>query len=224
MAGYYAERLSAGRLRACYDVAPPRTRQYLEAEIAHVLQHATPSVSALELGCGYGRVLRRLAPRVRAVAGVDNVLASLALAREHVAGAGTVRLAAMDAGCTGFRDGAFDLTICIQNGISAFRVDPQLLLREAVRITRSGGLVVFSSYSARFWQARLEWFEAQAAHGLIGEIDRDATREGVIVCQDGFRAVTVDGEGFRRLAAPLGLVPRIIEVDGSSLFCELRVP
>jgi len=97
-------------------------------------------------------------------------------------------------------------------------------MREAVRLTRSGGLVLFSSYSARFWEARLEWFEAQAAHGLIGEIDREATRDGVIVCKDGFRAVTVDGEGFRRLVEPLGLVPCIVEVDGSSLFCEISVP
>jgi SAM-dependent methyltransferase len=224
MPGYYAERLSAGRLRACYDVAPPRTQQYLEAEIAHVLRHASASMSALEMGCGYGRVLRRLAPYVRTVVGIDNALASLALARSGVAGAGEARLAAMDAGRTGFRDGTFDLTICIQNGISAFKVDPQALVREAVRITRSGGLVLFSSYSACFWGARLEWFEAQAAHGLIGEIDREATRDGVIVCKDGFRAFTVDGEGFRRLAEPLSLVPHIVEVDGSSLFCEIRVP
>jgi SAM-dependent methyltransferase len=224
MPGYYAERLSAERLRACYDVAPPRTRQYLEAEIAHVLTHAAASLSAVELGCGYGRALRRLAPRLRAVVGVDNALASLALAREHVVGAGEVRLAAMDAGRTAFRDGAFDLTICIQNGISAFQVDPQALVREAVRITRSGGLVLFSSYSACFWEARLEWFETQAAHGLIGEIDREATGDGTIVCKDGFRAFTVDEEGFRRLVQPLGLVPDIVEVGGSSLFCEIRVP
>ena len=223
MPGYYADRLSADRLRACYDVAPPRTRQYLEAEIAHVLEHAAPSLSALELGCGYGRVLRRIAPRVRVAVGIDTALASLTLAREHVVGAGEARLAAMDAGSTGFRDAVFDLTACIQNGISAFRVDPQALVREAIRITRSGGLVLFSSYAACFWEARLEWFEAQAAHGLIGEIDCQATRDGVIVCKDGFRAVTVDGEGFRRLVEPLGLVPSIVEVDGSSLFCEIRV-
>jgi len=224
MSGYYAEKLSAERLRACYDVAPPRTRQYLEAEIAHVLGCAAPSAVVLELGCGYGRVLRRLAPRVRAAFGIDNALASLRLAREHVAGAGAVRLAAMDAVRLGFAGGAFDLTLCIQNGVSAFKVDPQALVREAVRVTRSGGLVLFSSYSARFWEARLVWFEAQAAHGLVGEIDRAATRDGVIVCKDGFRATTVDGDGFRALVAPLGIEPRIVEVDGSSLFCEIAVP
>jgi len=93
-----------------------------------------------------------------------------------------------------------------------------------VRVTRSGGRLLFSTYAARFWPHRLEWFEAQAAHGLVGEIDRAATRDGVIVCRDGFRAVTWDEAGFRRLVEPLGLAPGFVEVDGSSLFCELRLP
>ena len=224
MPGYYAEKLSAERLRACYEVAPPRTRRYLEAELAHVLEQAPRSAVALEMGCGYGRALRPLAASVRTAVGIDTSLASLALAREHVAGAGDVRLVATDAVRTGFRDRVFDLTLCIQNGVSAFQVDPAALVSEAVRVTRAGGLVLFSSYSARFWEARLEWFEAQAAHGLIGAIDREATRDGVIVCRDGFRAVTLDGPGFVRLVEPLGLVPRIVEVDGSSLFCEIAVP
>jgi 2-polyprenyl-6-hydroxyphenyl methylase/3-demethylubiquinone-9 3-methyltransferase len=224
MPGYYAERLSAERLRVCYDVAPPRTRAYLEAEIAFVLEHASGSARVLDMGCGYGRVLRRLAPRVRSAAGMDTALASLHMARGFVAGAGRVHLVAMDAARLGFADRTFDLTLCIQNGISAFHVDPPTLVSEAVRVTRPGGAVLFSTYAARFWEARLEWFEAQAAHGLVGEIDRDATGRGVIVCKDGFRSTTMDADGFRRLVEPLGLLPRIVEVDGSSLFCEIVRP
>jgi len=224
MAGYYADKLSAERLRACYDLAPPRARAYLEAEIEYVLEQTPPSGLVLELGCGYGRVLRRLASRARAVAGIDTSPESLRLAREFVGPASNVHLAAMDAARLGLCGHGFDLTICIQNGISVFGVDPQRLVREAVRVTRPHGRVLFSSYSARFWEARLEWFEVQAEHGLIGEIDREATRDGVIVCQDGFRATTMDAEGFRRLVATLGLVPTVTEVQGSSLCCEIVVP
>lgn len=149
MPGSYSDRLAAGRLRACYDAAPPRTRAYLEAEIGFVLARARASARALELGCGCGRVLQRLRPRVR---------------------------------------------------------------------------VLFSGYAARFWPDRLEWFEAQAARGLIGPIDYAATGDGVIVCADGFRATTVGPEEFAELAAALGIEPRIVEVDGSSLFCELVTP
>jgi SAM-dependent methyltransferase len=224
MPGYYTERLAAERLRACYDLAPPRTKAYLEAEIEFVLARTTSSMLALELGCGYGRVLERLLPRVHTVFGIDTSLSSLRIALEYLGRKSSAYLACMDSVQMGFRDRAFDLTICIQNGICAFAVDQQQLFQEAIRVTRSGGLVMFSSYTPQFWEHRLEWFEIQSAHHLIGEIDYRATGNGVIVCKDGFRATTADTATFQKLAASVGATPRITEVDGSSLFCELVVP
>jgi len=224
MPGYYTEKLAAERLRACYDLAPPRTRAYLEAEIEFVLKRTTPSMVVLELGCGYGRVLERLLPAVDVAFGIDTSLASLHMGLELMGRKTFLRLACMDATFMGFRDQIFDLTLCVQNGICAFAVDQQKLFREALRVTRSGGLVLFSSYSAQFWEHRLQWFEIQSAHHLIGEIDHQATSKGVIVCKDGFRATTADRTTFEKLAAGLGVAPRITEVDGSSLFCEIVVP
>jgi 2-polyprenyl-6-hydroxyphenyl methylase/3-demethylubiquinone-9 3-methyltransferase len=223
MNGYYDENLAAERLRAVYDLAPARTKAYLEAEIEFVLERVSPRMRVLELGCGYGRVLARLVERARETVGIDTSISSLRMAREYVGGARRPLLAAMDAAATGFADRAFDLTICIQNGISAFHVDRAGLFKEAMRVTRSGGKVLFSSYAADFWKDRLEWFEIQSARGFIGPIDREATRDGVIVCTDGFRATTVTAEEFRALAAALGLEPLISEVDRSSLFCEVVV-
>ena len=224
MPGYYTEKLAAERLRACYDLAPPRTRAYLEAEIEFILKRTRPSMAVLELGCGYGRVLERLLPAAHVVFGIDTSLASLRMALELKVRQPSLRLACMDAISMGFRDHVFDLTLCIQNGICAFAVNQQQLFREALRATRSGGRVLFSSYSARFWEHRLQWFEIQSAHHLIGEIDHQATGNGVIVCKDGFRATTADRTTFEKLAAGVGVTPRITEVDGSSLFCEIVVP
>ena len=53
-----------------------------------------------------------------------------------------------------FRDGGFDVVVCIQNGISAFHVDRRLLIERAVRLARQGGQVLFSTYSERFWPDR----------------------------------------------------------------------
>jgi len=224
MPGYYTEKLAAERLRACYDLAPPRTRAYLRAELEFVFTKTSPSMVVLELGCGYGRVLRPLLPRVRVAFGIDTSFSSLRMALEFVGRGPSLRLACMDAVHLGFREHFFDLTICIQNGICAFAVDQQQLFKEALRVTRSGGLVLFSTYSARFWEHRLEWFEVQSAHRLIGEIDYQATGNGVIVCKDGFRATSADATTFERLAAGVGVAPRITEVDNSSLFCEIVAP
>jgi 2-polyprenyl-6-hydroxyphenyl methylase/3-demethylubiquinone-9 3-methyltransferase len=223
MKGYYSHTLSAHRLKQCYDLAPPRVQQYLEAEIVHVLERIPRQSVVLELGCGYGRILRRLVPEAKRVMGIDNSPESLLMAREILHDYPICRLAAMDAAMMGFHDAQFDAVVCVQNGISAFHVDQRQLIAEAVRVTRAGGVVLFSSYADKFWDARLEWFRIQAEHGLVGEIDESATGEGVIVCKDGFKATTISAQEFAELAADLGLVPNISEVDSSSLFCELLV-
>lgn len=224
MSGYYDNKLAAERLRRCYEIAPPRVRQYLEAEVRHVLSRIGPGDVVLELGCGYGRVLPALAERGRLVVGVDTSSASLALAREELKSYGNVLLVNADAVRLGLRDGAVDVVVCVQNGISAFYVDPGELMAEGVRVARPGGVALFSSYAGAFWEERLAWFELQAAEGLLGEIDYGRTGDGVIACKDGFTATTFRAEDFRALAASLGLEARVEEVDGSSLFCEIAKP
>ncbi len=219
--GYYDDKLSAERLKRVYEVAPPRVRQYLEAEVDHVLGKIRPGDTALELGCGYGRILRRVASKADRVIGIDTSLASLALGREMLSGISNCRLLNMDAVNLAFRDRVFDLVVCIQNGVSAFHVNQRDLIAESVRVTRPGGTVLFSSYSEKFWEDRLEWFQIQSAAGLLGEIDYDKTGDGVIVCKDGFTATTVRPDRFLSLTAEFNVDTTTVEVDGSSLFCEI---
>ena len=220
---YYADKLSARRLRRVYEIAPPRVRRYLEAEIGHVMGRIGRGGAVLELGCGYGRVLERLLAAAGVAVGIDTSFSSLLLARETYGASRGFHLAQMDAAALGFANRVFDAVVCIQNGISAFGVDRRRLVRESLRVARPGGRVLFSSYSDRFWNDRLEWFELQAAQGLLGEIDREATGDGVIACKDGFRATTVGPDEFAALAGELELEADIVEVDGSSVFCEIEI-
>jgi len=219
---YYSEKLSAEKLRRVYEIASPRIRQYLDSEIDFVVERIKPGDRVLELGCGYGRVLERLVDRTDRVWGIDTSVTSLLLARTESKGHNYL-LAAMNAVQTAFRQDCFDVTACIQNGISAFKVDPKSLISEAIRITKPGGRVLFSSYADSFWPERLNWFRRQAEFGLLGEIDEAATGNGVIVCKDGFRATTMGPDGFRALCVELDYCPEIIIVDESSVFCEIIV-
>ena len=188
MQGYYSARLSGDRLRKCYELAPPRVKQYLEAEIRFVLSKLRPSDSVLELGCGYGRVASRLAEVATQVVGIDTSLESLMLANEFAGPRSQCEFLQMDASALTFGRDAFDAIVCVQNGICAFAVDPEALVREAIRVLRPGGRAMFSTYAADFWPERLRWFEIQAAAGLTGPIDYDQTKNGTVVCKDGFRA------------------------------------
>lgn len=224
MSDYYAEKLAGERLRRCYDIASPRVRRYLEAEIRHVLSRLEPSDAVLELGCGYGRVAFRLAEVAARVVGVDTAEESLALARQMAPSPSRCEFARMNALALEFPDETFDAVVCVQNGICAFGVDGRSLLREALRVTRSGGRILLSTYADRFWPHRLAWFEAQTAEGLLGPLDRRATGDGTIVCQDGFRAGRLTPEDLRSLCVALGVEGILTEVDGSSVFCEITRP
>ena len=220
-AGYYDEHLSAERLRRCYEIAPARVQQYLRAEIAYVASKIQPSDQVLELGCGYGRVLKELAAFAAVVVGIDTSPSSLRVATEWLQNIPNIELERMSAIRLAFADRSFDVVLCIQNGLSAFGVARHIVLREALRVTKRGGRVLLSSYAAGFWPHRLEWFRLQSEAGLLGEIDWSTTGDGVIVCRDGFRAETISPEEFKALAANVRVPCRIEEVDGSSLFCEL---
>ena len=224
MTSYYAARLSGSRLQRCYELAPPRVQQYLESEIRHVIERIGPDDAVLELGCGYGRVTVRLAERARSVVGVDVAEESLSLARTLAGPDTRCEFVLMDALHMTFGDGSFDVVVCIQNGICAFGVPPKVLLWEALRVARPGGRLIFSTYSEAFWEDRLSWFELQSSAGLLGPIDRRATGDGVIVCEDGFRAGAATRRELEELCGELGLTANITEVDGSSFFCEVSKP
>jgi len=217
----YYDRLSAERLRSCYELAPPEVHAYLDAEVRHILASIRPGARVLELGCGYGRVLGALVARSGWLAGVDLSLSSLALARRQSLGRSGVALAQMNVAAMAFRPAAFDLICCPQNGISAFHVDQRALIASTLRLVAPGGRALFFSYADAFWPHRLAWFRIQAAHGLVGEIDESATGNGTIVCNDGFKATTIRPESFLELTRGLGTSVAVSVLDGSSVVCTI---
>lgn len=222
MTNYYTEKLFSDKLKRVYEIAPKRVKQYLDAETNHVSQKISSHDIILELGCGYGRILPALSKKAKTVIGIDTSFSSLSLAKEMFGNISNCLFAQTNAARLSFKNNCFDVVVCIQNGISAFHVDKVNLIRESLRVAKPNGVVLFSSYSDKFWNYRLEWFQLQSEAGLLGEIDYEKTHNGIIVCKDGFTATTVNLDRFKELTAGLENVNvNIEEVDESSIFCEL---
>ncbi len=223
MEGYYIDKLSAERLKKCYEIAPPRVQQYLDAEINYVLQKIRSNNIVIELGCGYGRLLPALAAKAKKVIGIDTSLSSIEMGKKMLTGFSNISLLQMDAVKLDFDDCYFDAVLCIQNGISAFHVNQTDLIRKSIRVTKPGGIALFSSYSEKFWEHRLKWFQLQSDAGLLGEIDYEKTKNGEIICKDGFTASTVTPEQFIDITSNIeNISVNITEVDESSVFCEIK--
>ena len=151
MQGYYTKKLAAERLERCYEIATPAVIRYLQEEIAYVVDKISEQDLVLELGCGYGRAMKPLCGKAGFVVGVDTAPQNIEYGRKFLQECRNTRLLQMNASQPAFPDGLFDTVICIQNGICAFHEDKETLMREAVRVTRNGGRVLFSSYSYNFW-------------------------------------------------------------------------
>ena len=222
MDNYYAESLNSQKLFQVYDTAIPRIKQYFEAEIDYVRQRLDGHERVLELGAGYGRIVRELAASCACIVGMDISADSVRLGKEYLKDFPNADMVAMDVHAMDFPQ-PFDVILCLQNGLSAMRAD-LATIQKILALLAPGGTAFFSTYSAKFWEHRIAWFQEQAGKGLLGELDMDKTRDGVIICKDGFRATTQTPEEFEAIGRASGLPYEVAEVDESSLFLVLHKP
>ncbi|MGI6627132.1 MAG: class I SAM-dependent methyltransferase [Bacillota bacterium] len=223
MANYYAQNLNSTKLFQAYQTEHPRIKQYLDQEIDFVRQNLHGNEKVLEVGAGYGRIIKELAPFATSIVGIDISTASVGFGKDYLKECLNCSIQVMDAHNLGF-DEEFDVVLCLQNGLSAMKGQPKHLVGQCVRVLAPGGRAFFSTYSPKFWAHRLAWFHEQADKGLLGEIDLEKTRNGTIVCKDGFVATTFSEDKLKKLGEESGCHYCIEEVDESSLFLILKKP
>ena len=220
MSDYYQKHLSANRLKQVYEIASPRVKQYLQAEIDFTSSFLKSAHIVLELGSGYGRIIKSLSPHAKEFFGIDNSLDNFLFSRTELSACKNYYGAVMDAGKLAFADTTFDIVLCLQNGLSAFKINPRQLINESLRVLKPGGTALFSTYAEPFWSARLQWFEQQSHAGLLGQIDYEQTKNGVIACTDGFRSSSIILDDDDLTIDNCYVETKI--VDQSSLFYILR--
>lgn len=49
----------------CYELATPRIKKYLDAELDFALSHISEHSNILDIGCGYGRTLPPIAAKAK---------------------------------------------------------------------------------------------------------------------------------------------------------------
>lgn len=216
MNNYYTGKLNSQKLFKVYETQIPRVKQYLQAEIDFVKGNLSNTQSVLELGAGYGRIIRELAPYCGSIVGMDISVENVELGKEYLKAYPNASIVAMDVHRMEFPKPS-DVTLCLQNGLSAMSAD-STVIHKILETLAPGGTAYFSSYSAKFWDFRLKWFEEQASKGLLGEIDYTKTKNGVIICQGGFKATTHSPEDFQKIGEESGYPYQVQEVDESSVF------
>lgn len=223
MDNYYEQRLNSTKLFQVYETKYPRIKRYLSEEIKFVLEDLRGDEKVLEVGTGYGRIIKELEPFASKLVGIDISKDSVELGRNYIKGSPRCSIEVMDAYNLKFGE-EFDVVLCLQNGLSAMKGNPIDLVEQCMKVLVPGGRAYFSTYSFKFWNHRLDWFHEQADKGLLGEIDLEKTHNGIITCRDGFVATTLSEDELKKLGEEFGNNYIIKEVDESSLFLIIKKP
>jgi len=193
-------------LRTCYAEAPPAFRRSFEAEEAFVRENLPESGRVLEVGCGTGRFLAKIAGGGRETFGCDLSRTALAAARASLAP--VIRLAAADAAALPYRSGAFDAVLCVQASLGNFGDRKEGALREMRRALRAGGVLLLAVYTDAALEERLGWYRRLEGSPIFGRVDPARSRDQLVVTTTGWVS-----EGFSRgeiegLVRGAGFTPR----------------
>jgi len=221
MSNYYEKNLNSAKLFQVYQTKYPRIKRYFDEEISFIQRNLNKSDKVLEVGAGYGRIIKELGPFTDSVVGIDISKASVDLGKDYIKECPNCDIKVMDSHNLEFSE-EFDVVLCLQNGLSAMKGQPMHLIEQCLKVLTPGGRAYFSTYSSKFWEHRLAWFQEQSDNGLLGEIDLEKTKDGIIVCKDGFVAITFSKDDFIKFGETSGCNYYIEEVDESSLFLILE--
>lgn len=134
---YYSGKLNAVRLLEVYQTGIERVRQYLQAEIDFVTAKLSGRERVLELGAGYGRIMREVSPFAARVLGLDISEDSVLFGKEYLRDNPNCKLEIADAHLIEYRS-EFDVVLCLQNGLSAIKGDPINLVTRGIRALVAG--------------------------------------------------------------------------------------
>ena len=190
---------AAGLLNRALDPAtqPPEIRAFLQAEIALLHEIIVDGTSVIDVGCGTGRHLALLGPRLRIGVGVDYEHAYIVEAQRR-AGARHVHFVTGDATALPIR-ACFDVATCLTNTWGTMG-DKAGVLNEMRRLTPQARMRLLSVYAEASVPARREWYR-QLGHVVVEESEECLMTEG------GFRSEHFSEARLRHLVGDCTIRP-----------------
>lgn len=202
---YEDERAAVG-YASSYDVASPGAR-YFQSRLHAVIPalRGVPGGDLLDVGCGPGLLIERVAaarPTEFTYSGVDASAAMVRTAATRLGGVGGARLVVGKAESLPFPDQSFD--VVVGTGVLEY-CDMDAGLEEIARAVRPGGLVMVTMLNPLSPYRLFEWGVYWPVVRLLGRLERllgRTPRHGAV--RSGIR--TVSASRLSRLMRERGLV------------------
>lgn len=180
-------------------------REFLNGEIEFISKHIKPNSSILEIGCGYGRLLKIMAKKSKRLVGIDFSNRMIELSKKNLEGEENVDIQLMEADELAFNDGSFDYVVCLDNSFGNMPKIELDVLKEMKRVCKNGGEIIISVFSENAKDIQKENYERIR----LTNIQDDGT---AFHTAEGFYSRRFTKEELKSLFDDIGLEAEIIKI------------
>jgi len=199
-------------------------KNYIEKESRFLLENVPEKCKAVEVGCGDGRVLLLLAKKVSEIVGVDFNSEVLCKAKEKIVSFNNIQLICRNFLDNGLEESSFDCCIFSYNTFGNFHKDKEKILKEAIRVTKSGGKIFISVYSEKALAERIKHYTGIYRFKII---DKEKGMMKIFCSFDGVNPIITEQFSKERLSkifAKVGLTDfKIEQLTEISYICSITV-
>lgn len=135
---------------------PQEIQQFLDGESTFLEKQIPPAQIILEIGCGYGRLVRILSKNALSVAGVDFSKRALSEAAQYLRQIQNAKIFYMHAEKMTFPANTFDYVLCMDATFGNMPNLEESVLREMNRVCKPAGKIIVSVFSETAAKAQIQ--------------------------------------------------------------------
>lgn len=185
---------------------PPKLiQEFLDGEVKFIEEHIKPNKKILEIGCGYGRLLKILSKNANNVSGIDFSKSLLKKAKENLKDKKNVQILEMNAKNLSFKDDFFDYSLCLDASFGNMPKIEKEVLKEMKRVTKKEGEIIISVFSENAKEAQIENYKRIG----LTDIKEDGK---AIITSEGMYSRRFTKEDLLNLFKEIGMECTIIKV------------
>lgn len=124
----------------------PEFAEWTKQDVVEIKKFLKKNSIVLDVGCGWGREIKELAPFCKKIIALDNDSKEIEIAKSYLKNIQNVEFEIQDAKKTSFPDELFDIIISVGNTFGNLGDDKEKVLQEMKRLIKKEGKILLSVY------------------------------------------------------------------------------
>tara|TARA_Y100000310_G_C20499850_1_gene723416 strand:+ start:109 stop:750 length:642 start_codon:yes stop_codon:yes gene_type:complete len=125
----------------------PEFKEWTTQDVIEIKKFLKKDSIVLDIGCGWGREIKELAPFCKKIIALDNDAREIETAKSYLKDIQNVEFEIQDAKNTSFPDESFDIIISVGNTFGNLADNKEEVLQEMKRLIKKDGKILLSVYS-----------------------------------------------------------------------------